>query len=386
MAGKKGSKNFGSPNSLSYWMIKKGLPEDQAIVEQQKYVKEMRERKIQEFGSEEAYHNHRSKNCSLKKENVLKRFDGDEKEYLKWKQEVGRKGDKLYSVEYWTKKGFSEEEAKLKIIETGKKNSPRTVEFWKNQGYSEDEAIRKVHDIQDNTSLSSYRNKYGEEEGLLKYRERVSQLKEATLFYDSDFQKEMSSRTRFSKTLKYWLDKGFSKEEVEEQRLLARKVSSPNFPEYYEKLGFSIEESLQLSRDFQVKASASRKFLPTSRIEQEVFDWVSDNIDSTNRKEKIYDSKQRRYFFPDVSTDSFILEVYGDYWHANPDMYDPEEVLNKGKTAKQIRSDDKKRITRLYSLTGRPVFVVWEKDLLEKGIEVAIKEAIGDMYENCKKN
>jgi hypothetical protein len=48
--------------------------------------------------------------------------------------------------------------------------------------------------------------------------------------------------------------------------------------------------------------------------------------------------------------------------------------LLREKTVKQIWSDDKKRITRIKSLTNKPVFIVWEKDLIENGIKNTINK------------
>lgn len=386
MAGKKGSKNFGNPSSISYWTIKKGLSEEEAKKEQQKYIKQIREKKIKEFGSEEAYREYRGKNSSFKKENALKRFGGDETKYLEWKQVVGKKGLKISMKEYWINKGYSEEEAQEKVSEHAISSSPRRKEYWLLKGYSEEEAQEKVSEFQDNCSLSSFCQRYGEEMGLLKYESYVSKIKETTIFSNSEFQAEMASKTRYSSTNSYWIKKGFSEEEAEIQRKLYIKAYNPQFPEYYERLGYSIEEAINLSHEFQVKASASRKFLPTSKIEQEIFDWVSENVDSSARKEKIYDCSQRRYFFPDIVTDNFILEVYGDYWHANPNIYENMTVMFNKKLARQVRIDDKKRITRLNTLTGLPVFIVWENDLINLGIEKALKNVLGDKYEDYKKN
>jgi G:T-mismatch repair DNA endonuclease (very short patch repair protein) len=57
-----------------------------------------------------------------------------------------------------------------------------------------------------------------------------------------------------------------------------------------------------------------------------------------------------------------IVEYYGDYWHCNPEKYDPCYFHpHKKITAKQIWNDDKQRIKALKQ-AGYKVFIVWESN------------------------
>lgn len=61
-----------------------------------------------------------------------------------------------------------------------------------------------------------------------------------------------------------------------------------------------------------------------------------------------------------------IIEFYGDFWHANPEIYDADDTLNRPgnqiKTAKEIWLKDEKRLQYIVEKMKLPVIIVWEKD------------------------
>ena len=60
-----------------------------------------------------------------------------------------------------------------------------------------------------------------------------------------------------------------------------------------------------------------------------------------------------------------IIEIFGNYWHANPAMYESTDEFNFNKvlTASEIWEKDKSRISKLEAL-GYTVIVVWESDIV----------------------
>ena len=132
---------------------------------------------------------------------VRKKFSNNNSSYLQ--------------VTYWINRGYTEEEAKIKISKIQKNNfnkriekisneknitiqeaikdfsknisnrnkkiykqiplwllkerSPRCVEYWIKKGYTKEESKIKVYEVNDNSSLSYYIKKYGEEIGKEKY-------------------------------------------------------------------------------------------------------------------------------------------------------------------------------------------------------------------------
>jgi len=64
-----------------------------------------------------------------------------------------------------------------------------------------------------------------------------------------------------------------------------------------------------------------------------------------------------------------IIEIYGDYWHANPSMFQPDDVIS---TIKMTASDkwlyDKKR-KKYLEQKGYDVTIVWESEFSSKKIK-----------------
>lgn len=63
-------------------------------------------------------------------------------------------------LEYWTDKGYSDEEAQKRISEFQKRASPRSLDYWLCLGHSQEEAERKVSSYQDNNSLKALMKKF----------------------------------------------------------------------------------------------------------------------------------------------------------------------------------------------------------------------------------
>jgi len=72
----------------------------------------------------------------------------------------------------------------------------------------------------------------------------------------------------------------------------------------------------------------------------------------------------KNYSFDFLIGDKLLLEVNGDYWHANPKFYshDDEFFFRNGKTSKEIWDKDFKKI-KLSSQYGYSVLTLWESDL-----------------------
>jgi G:T-mismatch repair DNA endonuclease (very short patch repair protein) len=75
---------------------------------------------------------------------------------------------------------------------------------------------------------------------------------------------------------------------------------------------------------------------------------------------------EKRWFFPDMMDERArtVIEYYGDFWHANPEIYKADQVVRRNITAQQIWDKDEKRISALKEL-GYDVIIVWQKDYKE---------------------
>jgi G:T-mismatch repair DNA endonuclease (very short patch repair protein) len=75
----------------------------------------------------------------------------------------------------------------------------------------------------------------------------------------------------------------------------------------------------------------------------------------------------------DFRVGAAVIEFYGDYWHANPQKFKPEDVVGKGKwPAKSVWQKDAERIAKIEA-AGYKVKVVWERDY-RRNPERAIQE------------
>lgn len=78
--------------------------------------------------------------------------------------------------------------------------------------------------------------------------------------------------------------------------------------------------------------------------------------------------KEQRWVFPDFfdEDDSIIVEFYGNFWHANPDYYKPQDIIKLPKlgemTAEEIWKKDSERIDFIKNLGYDKIIIVWEKD------------------------
>lgn len=85
-------------------------------------------------------------------------------------------------IEYWIKKGFTEDEAKIKISEIQQKRSnkrtykddryPNQIKYWVNRGYSLEDSKHLVSESQKKFSLDICINKFGEKEGTIIFKNR----------------------------------------------------------------------------------------------------------------------------------------------------------------------------------------------------------------------
>ena len=70
---------------------------------------------------------------------------------------------------------------------------------------------------------------------------------------------------------------------------------------------------------------------------------------------------------------SLVIEFYGDYWHCNPNLYKPDDVI-RNTTVKDVWLNDKLRESIIKSkLNPKHFYTVWESDY-NKMLEVITSE------------
>lgn len=106
----------------------------------------------------------------------------------------------------------------------------------------------------------------------------------------------------------------------------------------------------------------------TSKLEKRAANYL-DGFEQNKRISK--------YVVDFVSNDGIVVEIYGDYWHCNPNMFDADfHNRSIDMTAQEKWDYDKRRQSDIEKL-GYYVICFWEYDLNQKGFD-AIKSAIAD--------
>lgn len=98
-----------------------------------------------------------------------------------------------------------------------------------------------------------------------------------------------------------------------------------------------------------------------SKAELELYERLHNTFDKFLSKNSIkyLENNKNKWLFPDaIIFNDTIIEFNGDYWHANPTMYNDDDIINNI-TAKEIRQLDKERYQKMNKL-GYAIIVIWE--------------------------
>ena len=249
------------------------------------------------------------------KDNSIKTKNGLQKSFEK--NENFFKEKSRQCVEYWLKKGYSQEDSEIEVkksfddihTKTWKKRrenpelyqdvNTTQIGYWLKKGYSQEESEYKIKERQKTFTIEKCIQKYGKSEGLNIWTERQ----------------------------KNWSEK----------------------IEIMHKDGLFVKFRKE----------------PYSNSEIELFSEVSKNFD------KFYfgDNQFYRYikdigktFAYDFVCKKKVIEFNGDYWHCNPLIY-KEDFFNKSKQmfAKDIWNYDKIKIDSIEKL-GYKALIIWEYD------------------------
>jgi hypothetical protein len=225
--------------------------------------------------------------------------------------------------------------------------------------YGED-AKNIIKKIKNNTSLTSFIERFGEEAGKKQYTEYINKLK-------------LSSK----RSIEYWINK--CNGDLETAKILFKDFhNNTSLDKFIKKYGDDLGKEKYASWLISINGKKNQFY---SKISQKLF-WVLYNeLKLSNEDTKFYELNEEQLFYKnnniirvDFKYKNKIIEFNGDYWHANPETYDSLELIN-GKEAKNIWEKDEKRIEWLKS-SGYEVLIIWEKDY---------KKNTNLIIDNCKK-
>lgn len=184
-----------------------------------------------------------------------------------------------------------------------------SLEEAKNMKYKETSEEKK---ITKKTNLDGYIIRYGEEEGLKKYKERCEKI-------------------GYSNTLPWYMDK-YGIEEGKNKYL-----------QYLDKL----KQNTLGTTESKVSKNIS-KLLEGKNYKIE-YEYPLDCGNKITRAD---------FYLPDYNV---IIEYYGDYWHMNPLVYESNFFHKTLKlTAEEIRERDKIRLNKIQEVNNIGILVIWE--------------------------
>lgn len=287
-------------------------------------------------------------------------------------------------IEYWISRGYSEEEGKKKIFERQsqcskqnkkrgncskehmlkkmtpdeaelffKKKSTRCVEYWTSRGYSEEQAIKEVQKIQKQNAMKS-KEKYKREQSwrCKEYWMKISGVTE------EEAKKIISNK-----------QKTFSKEKCIE------KFGQEKGLKIWKERQNKWQESLHKSEKLHVGYSSVSQKLFDAILEKyiEGKDYVF--YGSKNHEYCIRKNNQNYiYDFTDLNKRK-IIEFNGDIYHGNPKLFEATDKPNpfkKDKTCKDLWMFDeiKKQVA---NENGFEMLTIWENEYRESNEKTIIK-------------
>jgi hypothetical protein len=257
--------------------------------------------------------------------------------------------------EYWIYRGYTEDQADKKVIESQKEKSDKvkkhhnnaTMDYWLKKGYSKLEAIEKIRKRQSTFSKNLCIEKYGEIDGLKKWRAR--QVNWQKTLHD----KSIEELKRINKL------KGVTLENM------IRKWGEIDGTEKY--------------NDWKLTLGGRGKSV--SNISQKLFFSILENIiDKNNVKfekhqKKFYIKEDKKFYYYDFKYHNKIIEFNGDLFHANPLLYNSEEYPNfyyPNLTSKEIWKTDKIKLEKLDNIDMR-YLIIWESEFKKDPDEILKK-------------
>ena len=294
-------------------------------------------------------------------------------ENLTWTQENIKKSRSPFSIYFYLKKTDGDYNSAKKLYDDflekkspfrNPKNRPNTIDYWVFRGYSEEDAKLKVSEVQSKPiDLNEYIKKYGEQKGLEKYNKRKENLQDRfeveikntqiklQCDYDTAYNIACNRKRKCSpRTLEYWISKGFSIEKSKELVSKHQKENSPRSVYYWVKIGYSEENAIIKVAEYQDNLSIesiSKRYscdkisaldIQESIIEKVRFTRVKKNmnIDITNDYEyfvykKIVNKEtqktlklNKKIFIKNNKTDS-LDHRYSIFWGFHNDV--PPEII-----------------------------------------------------------
>ena len=193
-------------------------------------------------------------------------------------------------------------------------------------------------------SILSFQKKYGEVEGKVRYDKRIEGIVKNT------------ARNKFPCTLENFIKKyGF---EIGEKKYNERceKISYTSSKDFFiEKYG--IEKANEIWKNKYKISKISKK--------SKIIASILDTLNIRYQTEKNINSKFVDYYLTDFN---IVIEYFGDYWHANPKVYESNFYISQLKmNAMDVWKKDKERFSEIKQNIDS-IIVIWESSEINDSI------------------
>lgn len=149
-----------------------------------------------------------------------------------------------------------------------------------------------------------------------------------------------------------------------------RKEQSERIKEWYannpEQRDIRSARMRQLWKDGKIEPNINS--MNESKLEKELKSLLGEYFADSILEKKCIRVGTNTYFPDIIIDDTVVVEFFGNFWHANPHLYNDNDIVHHEYRAIDIWQNDKKKLDRL-SNAGYFVFVVWE-DSYRNGMDV----------------
>lgn len=246
---------------------------------------------------------------------------------------------------------YGEIDGQTKWDEYRNKQSYTNSFEYKKEKFGWTETQFKDYNLSRAVTLENMISRHGEELGLTKWA-------------------DYCDRQKFTKSKSYLIEKYGLGTGTEKYLEINRKKSDPHNPKV-------LSEKLSISLDDAVSLICSRgTYKYTSLLEQEFIKLLESQIgllDHSSLKNPFgkWCHSLDRYVVYDIKHKDCIIEFNGDYWHANPKIYNEADEI-RGSSVKDIWNFDLEKIN-LAKNSGYRVMIIWESDFLDNKINIIEK-------------
>jgi len=280
------------------------------------------------------------------REYLMARYGNDESKIaqLKLQTQADAFGNFSNTPRYWMQRGFDRDAAisaanqvqKNRAARAGNKSrgqprGPRTVDYWISKGHTADQAAELVSAWQ-RRDTEWFVMMYGPDEGQTRYDQMIKR-RQQTWYGRSDFDRQQRNATK-GKTKAQLIEK-YGQERAFD---IIRRRTSGTSKISKESVEFFVELDQSLG---QISARSVTGYKGSERFVK-----FGDNIT-----------------WVDYYLDGKIIEFHGSYWHADPRLFEADEIHNViNLPCREIWQRDHQRLDTLEKL-GYNVLVIWSKDV-----------------------